>query len=238
MEKVKKIKLYLGLFYLILLVVLFYFLLSNFSIQEITSYEFIKKNRDYFFQLKESNLFLLASIFILFVVIWILALGFLSPLGLFAGFVFGKWFGIILLIIGTSIGATLLYVFANLFLKNFVKDKFLSRFKNLEIKFKKNEFLYLFIFRFIGGIPFNLQNILPCMFNVKPFNFFWATFFGIIPQLFLIVSLGAGLDKVIDQNIEPPSIKELVTTPDIYIPLIIFVCLVTITIFLRKLFYK
>ena len=238
MEKVKKIKLYLGLFYLILLAVLFYFLFSNFSIQEITSYEFIKKNMNYFFQLKESNLFLLSSIFVLIVIIWILALGFLSPLGLFAGFVFGKWFGIILLIFGTSIGATLLYVFANLFLKDFIRDKFLSRFKKLEIKFRKNEFLYLLIFRFIGGIPFNLQNLLPCIFNVKPFNFFWATFFGIVPQLFLICSLGAGLDKVIDQNLEPPSIKDLVTTPDIYIPLIVFVCLVTITIFLRKLFYK
>ena len=48
-----------------------------------------------------------------------------------------------------------LYIFANFFLKDLmIRDKFLNKFKNLELKFKKSEFLYLLIYRFVGGIPF------------------------------------------------------------------------------------
>ena len=173
MEKAKKIKIFLGLFYFILVGLFLYLIFSKFSINEITSYSFIKNNRNYFFELRNSNLFFLGLIFILFTIIWILALGFLSPLGLFAGFIFGKIYGVIFLISGTAIGSTLLYLFANYFVKDMIRDKFLNKFQNLETKFKKSEFLYLLIFRFVGGTPFNLQNLLPCIFNVKVSNFFW-----------------------------------------------------------------
>ena len=93
-------------------------------------------------------------------------------------------------------------------LKEIIKDKFLNRFKNLEEKFKKSEFIYLLIYRFIGGIPFALSNILPCMFNVKVSNFFWASAIGMIPQLFLVVSIGSGLEKIINENLEFDMVNE------------------------------
>ena len=238
MEKAKKIKIFLGLFYFISVGLFLYLIFSKFSINEITSYSFIKNNRDYFFELRNSNLFFLGLIFILFTIIWILALGFLSPLGLFAGFIFGKIYGVIFLISGTAIGATLLYLFANYFVKDIIRDKFLNKFQNLETKFKKSEFLYLLIFRFVGGTPFNLQNLLPCIFNVKVPNFFWSTLIGIFPQTFLIVSIGSGLEKVIEKNTEVPGITDIIFTSDVYIPILAFFGLIIITIFLRKLFYK
>ena len=238
MEKAKKIKIFLGLFYFISVGLFLYLVFSKFSVNEITSYSFIKNNRDYFFELRNSNLFFLGSIFILFTIIWILALGFLSPLGLFAGFIFGKIYGVIFLISGTAIGATLLYLFANYFVKDMIRDKFLSKFKNLETKFKKSEFLYLLIFRFVGGTPFNLQNLLPCIFNVRVSNFFWSTLIGIFPQTFLIISIGSGLEKVIEKNSEVPGITDIIFTPDVYIPILAFFVLIIVTIVLRKLFYK
>ena len=238
MKNSKKIKLFIGLFYVLAVGLFLYFLLSNFSFQEIASYDFIKNNRDYFFELKQSNLFLLSISFILFTVIWVFAAGFGSPIALLAGFIFGKWLGLIFLIFGMSVGATGLYMFANYFFKELVKEKFLSRFQNLEEKFKKSEFFYLLIYRLIGGIPFFLSNAIPCIFNVKISNFFWATFIGMIPQLFLVVSIGSGLEKIIDQNKESPSIIDLISSPDIYIPLFAFGILLAITIFVRKLFYK
>ena len=238
MEKAKKIKLYIGLFYFALVALFLYFFFSKFSFQEITSYDFIKNNRDYFFDLKRSNALLLSTFFLLFVIIWVLAAGFISPVAIFAGFIFGKWLGLIILSFGMSIGATGLYIFANFFLKDLVREKFLNKFQTLEVKFKKSEFIYLLIYRFIGGIPFAISNILPCIFNVKPFNFFFATLIGTLPQIFLVCSLGSGIEKIIDQNIEAPSLIELLSSPDIYIPLAIFVVLLIITIFLRKIFYK
>ena len=238
MEKTVKFKLILGLFYLILVGLFLFFLFSKFTFGEITSYEFIKNNRDYFFELKKSNLFLLSIIFILFTITWAFAGGFGSPVAIFAGFIFGKILGSLIVVIGLSVGATLLYLFANFFLKELIRDKFFKKFKNLEEKFKNFEFTYLLIYRFIGGIPFAISNILPCIFNVKVANFFWATLIGILPQLFLICSIGSGLEKIIDQNLEAPTIIDLVTSKEIYVPLLIFFSLVAMTVFLRKSFYK
>ena len=238
MEKSKKVKLFIGLFYIFTVSLILYFFFSKFTFQEITSYEFIKNNRDYFYELKESNLFLLGIIFISFSILWVFAAGFGTPLALFAGFIFGKWLGLLVAVIGMSIGATLLYIFANFFLKKMIRDKFINKFKNLEEKFKKSEFLYLLIFRFVGGVPFQIQNVLPCIFNVKVHNFFWSTFLGMIPSLFLIISIGSGLEDIIDKNLEAPKLIDLITSPSIYVPMIAFFSLLIITIFFRKLFYK
>tara|TARA_B100001121_G_scaffold249871_1_gene225642 strand:+ start:2781 stop:3500 length:720 start_codon:yes stop_codon:yes gene_type:complete len=238
MEKSKKIKLFIGVFYIFLVSLFLYFFFSKFSLQEITTYDFIKNNRNYFYELKQSNLFFLAVFFIMFATLWVFAAGFGSPLALIAGFIFGKWLGLLFALIGMTLGATLLYIFANFFLKEIIRDKFLTRFKSLEEKFKKSEFIYLLIYRFVGGIPFQIQNILPCIFDVKIFNFFWSTFLGIIPSIFLIISIGSGLEEIIDQNLEAPKVIDLITSPSIYIPLIAFFILILITIFFRNLFYK
>ena len=238
MEKSKKVKITLGLFYLIVVSSFLYFFLSKFTLEDLTSYEFIKNNRHYFFELKQANLFLISLIFILSTIVWVVMAGFGLPVALLAGFIFGKWLGIFLLVIGMSIGATILYVFGNYFFKEIIKDKFLIKFQNLEMKFKKSEFIYLLIYRFIGGIPFALSNVLPCIFNVKASNFFFATLIGITPQLFLIVSIGSGLEKIIQQNLEAPSMIDLIYSPDIYIPMLAFAGLVLITIISRKIFYK
>ena len=238
MAKSKKIKLFIGLFYISAVGLFLYFIFTKFSFQEITSYEFIKNNRDYFYDLRQTNLFLLGVSFILFSILWVFAAGFGSPLALFAGFIFGKWFGLLFTVIGLSIGATLLYIFANYFLKEMIRDRFLNRFQKLEEKFQKSEFLYLLIYRFVGGIPFQIQNILPCIFNVKVYNYFWSTFLGMIPSLFIMISIGSGIEEIIDNNLNAPSMTELITSPSIYIPLIAFFCLLIITIFFRKVFYK
>ena len=238
MEKSKKVKITLGLFYLIVVSSFLYFFLSKFTFEELTSYEFIKNNRDYFFDLKRANLFLLTLIFLFLTIIWIIMAGFAAPFALLAGFIFGKWLGTFILVIGMSTGATFLYIFGNYFLKEIIKEKFLVKFKDLEIKFKKSEFVYLLVYRFIGGIPFALSNVLPCIFNVKIKNFFLATIIGIIPQVFLMVSIGSGLEKIIKQNLEAPRVRDLILSPDIYVPLTCFFLLIILTIILKKFFYK
>ena len=239
MEKTKKIKIYIGLFYLLIVSLFLYFFLSKFSIQQLTSYDFIRENRNYFFELRQTNLFLLSIVFIGLTILWVFPfLGFGSPVALLGGFIFGQMIGTLVVVLGLSIGATFLYLFGNYFLKEFIKEKFLNRFSNLEIKFKKSEFIYLLIYRFVGGIPWQLSCLLPTIFNVKVINFFFATLIGIIPQIFLAVSIGSGLEKIIDQNLEAPGIMDLIFSKDIYIPILAFFGLVIITIFIRKIFYK
>ena len=239
MEKTKKIKIFIGLSYLILISIFLFLFFSKFSLQEITSYNFIKENRSYFLELKNSNLFFISTIFLIFTILWVFPfLGFGSPIALIGGFIFGKWLGTILVVLGLSIGATFLYLFGNFFLKDLIIEKFLKRYQSLEIKFKKSEFFYLLIYRFIGGIPWQLSCLLPTIFNVKAINFFFATLIGIIPQIFIAVSIGSGLEKVIDQNSEVPGLSEIIFSPEVYVPIVAFFILVLLTILLRKLFYK
>jgi uncharacterized membrane protein YdjX (TVP38/TMEM64 family) len=239
MEKTKKIKTFIGLSYLILVCLFLYFFFSKFSLQDLTSYDFIKQNRSYFFELKNSNLFLISITFLLLTILWVFPfLGFGSPVALFGGFIFGKWIGTLIVVLGLSVGATFLYMFGNYFLKDFIREKFLNKYQSLEMKFKKSEFIYLLIYRFIGGIPWQLSCLLPTLFNVKVKNFFFATIIGIIPQIFLAVSIGSGIEKIIDQNSKIPKITDVIFSPDIYIPILAFFGLILFTIFLRKIFYK
>ena len=239
MEKNTKIKLYVGISYLILVSTFLFFFFSKFSLQEITSYDFIKENSLYLLEFKNSNLFLVSTIFLILTILWVFPfLGFGSPIALLGGFILGKWIGTIVVVLGLSIGATFLYIFGNYFLKELIEEKFLKKFQNLQIKFKKSEFFYLLIYRFCGGIPWQLSCILPTIFNVKVKNFFTATLIGIIPQIFLAVSIGSGLEKVIEQNSVAPGILDLLTTKDVYIPLIIFVFLLFFSFLIRKIFYK
>jgi uncharacterized membrane protein YdjX (TVP38/TMEM64 family) len=239
MEKAKKTKIIIGLCYLTLVSFFLLMFFSKFSIDEITSYDFIRDNRLYFQELKNSNLFLVSIIFLIFTILWVFPfLGFGSPIALLGGFMFGKWLGTIIVVIGLSVGATFLYMFGNYFLKDLIREKFLNKYENLERRFKKSEFYYLLIYRFIGGIPWQLSCILPTIFNVKTVNFFFASLIGIVPQIFLAVSIGSGLEKIIDQNSELPKITEVIFSPEIYIPILAFFSLVLTTIFLRKSFYK
>ena len=239
MEKAKKTKLFIGLSYMILITIFLLLFFSKFTLAEITSYDFIKENRSYLLNLKNSNLFLIFFVFLIFTILWVFPfLGFGSPIALLGGFIFGKWVGTFVVVMGLSIGATFLYAFGNYFLKDLVREKFLNKYNNLETKFKNSEFYYLLAYRFIGGIPWQLSCILPTIFNVKISNFFFASFIGTIPQVFLVVSIGSGLEKVIDQNSEAPRITDIILLPDIYIPILSFFTLILLTIFLRKLFYK
>ena len=239
MEKAKKPKIIIGLCYLTLVSFFLLMFFSKFSIDEITSYDFIRDNRLYFQELKYSNLFLVSIIFLIFTILWVFPfLGFGSPIALLGGFMFGKWLGTIIVVMGLSVGATFLYMFGNYFLKDLIREKFLNKYENLERRFKKSEFYYLLIYRFIGGIPWQLSCILPTIFNVKTVNFFFASLIGIVPQIFLAVSIGSGLERIIDQNSELPKITEIIFSPEIYIPILAFLGLVLTTIFLRKSFYK
>ncbi|MFL2892606.1 MAG: TVP38/TMEM64 family protein [Candidatus Pelagibacter sp.] len=238
MNKEKKIKLFLGSAYILIVSIFLWFFFSKFSFQDFSSYELIRDNRDTLEQVKNSNIFISSILFLLGTIIWVLLLGFGSPVFLVAGFIFGKWLGTLITVFGLSIGATFLYMFANYFLKDLIEEKFSSRFNNLTEKFKENEFTFFLIYRFIGGIPFFISNILPTIFNVKIRNFFLGSVIGMTPQLFVGASLGAGLNKILEENSEAPSLLQLLLTPDIYLPIIGIITLVLIGFLLRKKFYS
>ena len=238
MKKEKKIKIFLALTYLLIISCFLWVFFNNFSISEISSYDFIKNNHNYFYEIRNKNFFIISIFFFLFTIAWVLLLGFGSPILLMAGFVFGKWIGSVYAVIALTTGATLLYLIVSYFFKDLVEEKFLKRFSKLSEKFKKNEFYFFLIYRFVGGIPFAISNILPTIFNIKLKNFFFGSLLGMYPQVFIWVSLGSGLNKIIENNLKPPTLIQLLFSPEIYNPIIGFIILVALGIIIKNIYYN
>jgi len=236
MIKVKKVKIIMGLVYLVILSIFIYFLFNYFDFEDISSIKVIHSNQDQLNILKENNLILLISIFFLMTVLWVVFLGFGSPVALIGGFIFGKWIGTIIVTMSLSIGALCLYIFAKFFLYDFLKAKLFVKFKKLDLMFQKKQLLIMIIFRFVGIVPFFLANLLPVIFNINTKNYLLGTIIGIMPAIFIMVSLGSGINEAIYSFEEFPSLLSLISLPEIYIPVVGFFILLILSILLKGKF--
>ena len=233
------LKLILGVTYLVIVSIGLYFLFSVADIKDLMSYEFIRLNKDVILKYKSENFLLLAIIFFVFSIVWVLLLGFAMPLLIFSGFVFGKWWGILIVLTATTIGATLLYILVGFFFLDTIKEKLALKFSKLRESFIKNDILYFTSFRLIGGggAPYAVQNVLPILFDMPLKNYIIATFVGSMPSMFVTVALGSGIEKVIDQNVEL-SISTVLFSPEIYIPIIAFFIILFIAFIIKKFYFK
>ena len=232
-------KLLIAVVYLGLISIGLYFLFSFFDIKELTSLEFIKSNREIILKYRDENYLFLVFLFFIVSVVWTLLLGFATPLLLFSGFVFGKWWGILIIVLSTTIGATLLYMLANLFFKDLIEKYLAPKFSKLKNLFNKNDTIYFLIFRFVGGggTPFGIQNVLPTLFNMPVKNYFIATLLGSAPSMFISVSLGSGVESIIG-NEEEFGFLNIITSPEIYLPITGFVALLVLAFFIKKIYFK
>ena len=233
------LKLVIGVAYLSIISIGLYFLFSVIDIKDLMSYEFIKQNKDTILKYKNENFLLLTSIFFIFSIVWVLLLGFVMPLLIFSGFVFGKWWGIAIVLTSTTIGSTLLYLLAGFFFREAIKNKLAPRFSKLRNFFIKNDILYFTSFRFIGGggAPYAVQNVLPILFDMSVKNYVIATFIGSMPSMFVTISLGSGIENVIDQNTSL-NIFTVIFSPEIYIPLIGFFIILIVALIIKKYYFK
>ena len=232
-------KLILGIIYLVIISIVIYFLFTKMDIQDLMSYEFIKSNKDIILKYKVENFMFLFIIFFIISTIWVLLLGFATPLLLFSGFVFGKWWGMLIVLTSTTIGATLLYILVTFFFKDVVEEKLAPKFSQLREFFLKNNTTYFMIYRFAGGFgtPYAIQNILPVLFNMPIKNYILATFIGSAPSMFITVALGSGIESIMDKN-EKLNMSNVITSPEIYIPIIFFFIIFFITFTIKKFYFK
>ena len=164
------VKIIIGIIYITILFLFIYLFFSNFTYEEVTSYKFIQTNREFFLNLRENNLILLSLILIICTIFWVLLLGFGIPVGLLAGFIFGKWIGTLLAVFSLTVGATILYILGKYFFSNLIRSLYYEKFSKLENKFKKK---YLpKIYKIVApNVKLNTTNKVPIHFpNIKPPN--------------------------------------------------------------------
>src|SRR5210317_1427886 len=231
-----KIKIIIGFTYLLCLTLLLYYIFSKYDLKDLIDINFLKDNQKIFIKFKEQNIFIVSLFF--FSIIWVLLLGVGTLIALAGGFIFGKWLGTFLVLFSLTIGATLLYTLGLLFFKELIESKLSSKLGKFKELFNKNETLYFILYRLSGGggLPFALQNLLPVVFNMRIKNYFAASLIGLLPAVFIFVSIGSGIDKfLIKDSLDWGG---LLKDPEIYFPILGFVLIFIVGIFIKRKFFN
>ena len=231
----KNLKIFLGISYLIILFAFLYFIFTGIEINRLNDFFYYKELQKELSNYVSDNIIINLIYFFVFAVFWVALLGFGSPILIISGILFGQWIGTFISVISISFGALILYTIGNFFFRDLVKKILQEKFDKYIFLFKKNEFYYFFIYRFVGGlgVPFGLQNLIPILFGMKKLNYFLSSFFGFIPGFFILNTIGAGLNSYVEQS-ENFNMIKFILTPAIYIPILMFACLMIISFILKK----
>ena len=234
----KNLKIFLGISYFLLLIIFLYFIFTAIDTSRLSDFSYYKKLQSDINIFISTNTILNIIYFFIFAVIWVSLLGFGTPILIMSGILFGQWFGTLISVISISVGALILYIIGSFFFRDIVKKILEKKFERYIELFRKNELYYFFIYRFVGGlgVPFCLQNLIPILFGMKKLNYFISSFFGFIPSFFITNTIGAGLNSYIIQA-DSFSIIELIFTPQILIPIIMFLGLMVLSVIIKKKFF-
>ena len=235
----KNLKIFLGISYLLILFVFLYFIFVSIQINRLDDFLYYKELQSNLDDFISSNVLINLVYFFIFGVVWVTLLGFGAPILILSGILFGQWLGTAISVLSLSFGALALYSIGNFFFRNLVKMILEKKFENYISLFQKNEFFYFFIYRFVGGlgIPFFMQNLLPILFGMKKRNYFLSSCFGFIPSFFIMNTIGAGLNIYIEQA-SNFSMTNLILSKEIYIPILMFISLMILSLFIKKKFFN
>ncbi len=133
---------------------------------------------------------------VVFVLVYIVATIFMIPgsaLTLIAGAIFGLWFGIAYVVIGSNLGALVAYLLA----KTRLREKFMkmtegnSKFAALDKAIGENGFKMVLLTRLSPAFPFTLLNYFLGLTSVKTGAYMAANLLGMLPATFLFVYIGS-----------------------------------------------
>ncbi len=115
-----------------------------------------------------------------------------SPLAIFAGTVFGLWWGMLYTMIGATVGAIIAFYIARIFGRPFVL-KFISKkeLETVEDGFSEQGIAWsIFALRLLPLPFFDAVSYAAGLTKISIKNFFVATFFGLMPLVFIFSYFG------------------------------------------------
>jgi len=119
------------------------------------------------------------------------------------GFLFGLLPGAGLIVIGATLGATLLFLAARSALGEGLRQRAGPFMEKLRGGFQENPFSYMLTLRFIPIVPFSVANIAPALLGARLGSFVIATIIGIVPAVVAYAWIGSGLGAAFDAGAEP-----------------------------------
>jgi uncharacterized membrane protein YdjX (TVP38/TMEM64 family) len=185
------------------------------------SFESLQSNREMLLEYINQNGFLAA---LLFGVIYAVVVAFSLPGGAFmtitGGFLFGLVGGGLIVVVGATVGATVLFLIACTAVGGFLKARAGPFVRKMEDGFRQNALCYLLVLRLIPIFPFWLVNLVPAFIGVSTSTYIVATFFGIIPGTFVYASVGNGLGTLFEAGESTDSLLMTIFQPQFLGPLV------------------
>jgi len=121
-----------------------------------------------------------------------------TVLSVAGGFLFNSILGTAWVVIGATIGATIVFLIAKTAFGDALRAKAGPSLRKMERGFQENALSYLLVLRLIPLFPFFVVNLVPAFLGVPLRTYVIGTFIGIIPGAFVFASVGAGLGSVFD----------------------------------------
>ncbi len=179
----------------ILLIVLIIFSIKFFHIQEYLTQENLHRFIDRFGIYAPIIFILIYSITPVFFLPGI-------PFALFAGAAFGPFWGVIYADLGATIGASLSFLIARYFLKDWVEEKVKdSSFEKLYNDVEKNGWKVVAFTRLIPLFPYNMLNYFFGITKVKFSHYFIATLIFMLPGCIGYVVFGSSIFDILKGKI-------------------------------------
>lgn len=156
-----------------------------------------------------------------------------SLMSIFCGFMFGPLYGGIVIVIGATIGATVIFIIGRQAAGDVLASKAGNMMAKLEAGFAKNAFNYLLILRLIPAVPFWVLNLAAAAFQVPLRTYVVATFVGIIPGCFVYAGVGDGIGALFDSGSEI-NLASFIFAPRVVFPLIGLAVLAALPVIYQK----
>lgn len=113
------------------------------------------------------------------------------------GLIFGWALGAAAVIMGATIGASVLFFVAGSLLADFFRKRAGDRLNAMAKGFRSDEVSYMLFLRLAPVFPFLLVNVVPAVLGVRFVTFAWTTAVGIIPGTVAYAFAGEGLRSII-----------------------------------------
>jgi len=222
----------------ITIVVSFLIIASYFNIDLEKFSTLIENNKYEIINLNNLLFFKITVFFILFSIIWTFFLGIGLPLLLFASFFYDIFLGTLILVSSRTIGSSIMYIiFKNFFskeIKNYLNKKKLVN-KKLMTFISRNQFKFFFSIRLIPGIPYQIPDLLPVIFNIKIFTFISAKFLGSLISNFIIINIFSNVyQKLNIKHLENVSNNDL----NLFISIVMFFLLLLVGFYFKGKYFK
>jgi len=202
--------------------------------QNILSFETLSQNRVDILAWTGSHRVLSIAVF---VAAYVVVVGLSLPGGVWltlaGGFVFGGALGAVYVVVGATVGATVIFLAARYAFADLFQDRVGTNMAKMKDGFRNDAFSYLLFLRLVPVFPFWLVNLVPALLDVKLRTYIVATFFGIIPGTFVYANVGAGLGEIFAQGGTPN--LGIIFEPGVLLPIVGLALLSLIPIAYKKI---